>query len=282
MVESVSTIFEDLFDSSPVKVAHGDEIIANAEVVRVEESNPSRVTPKRKYKSIQHVKSLYDDLNDRIREDSQTHEVLLEAENKSYSQSGHTSFNYSAEEYHKNSNFVSANPNPIVQPSKISRLRPAPINVASFKEDHRNEYQFYLANCPEHWETKGIDSVLSKAPESARIHIQNISSASAINKVRQAYPTFKNLSCEVAASHLYFSSKSIEKADTRFKSIPPIRNHTNLNFLWEIMHLRGISTVTSQHTFIKRDHKVLGSGSFSNALNGICSIVFSLRRFGLL
>ena len=104
VVESVSTIFEDLFDSSPVKVAHGDEIIANAEVVRVEESNPSRVTPKRKYKSIQHVKSLYDDLNDRIREDSQTHEVLLEAENKSYSQSGHTSFNYSAEEYHKNTN----------------------------------------------------------------------------------------------------------------------------------------------------------------------------------
>lgn len=246
----------------------GDEVIVTPET---KELKPIRKSFKRKHKPLVQSKTILEDLEQRIKKESQNYEVLCKAENQTYSNSGSTSYFYSDEP------ISIPKIQPVNIPRQLQRMRPAKINTTILQQDRTNNYDYYLANCPEHWETKGIDTLLSAIPASAKVHIQGISSAVAISKVRKATECFKQLTCEIPASHLFFSSNSIEKSNTRFKSVPPIRNAANLNFLWDMVKLRGIPAITSQHVFIDGPHKALESGSFRNALNGICSIGLSLQ-----
>ena len=108
------------------------------------------------------------------------------------------------------------------------------------------------------------------------MHICNVSSAASLNKIRQAKETHPNLTCEIPASHLIFSSRSIPESDTRFKLSPPIRNQGNTNLLWDLLKMKGIDVVTSNHACIEPKYK-LTNGSFQKAANGIPAIGYTLQ-----
>ena len=205
-------------------------------------------------------KTIFDDLDKKIKENEKNIDVISMAEKNTYQFSGSTQYNKPTEL--KNN----------------ARRRPPTLSLNSSKKvQAKTDYTFYLANCPESWETDGVDSILSKIHQNAKIHFQGISSASAINKIRQKSETAKQLTCEIPASHLFFNNSNIGSHDTRFKTSPPIRSTSNFNLLWELLKMRGICSISSAHVCIDKVHKALETASFQNALNGVCSLGFSLQ-----
>ena len=138
-------------------------------------------------------------------------------------------------------------------------------------------YCCHMANYSHMWEIAGINKVLHALEKSnCRVHIANISAATAFNNIRQAKELNPRLTCEIPASHLIFSSMSIPEYDTRFKSSPPIRNQSNTNLVWELLKYKGIDVITSNHCCIHPDYKKT-QGDFRRAANGMPTIGFSLQ-----
>ena len=65
----------------------------------------------------------------------------------------------------------------------------------------------------------------------SKVHFTNISSASSLNRVRQIKKKYPNVTCEIPAVHLCFTSASVGIGDTRYKNNPPVRNQGNCNLI---------------------------------------------------
>lgn len=57
--------------------------------------------------------------------------------------------------------------------------------------------------------------------------IPNLSSAMAINKLKDLKASNNNISCSTCDYYLFFDSGFIADGDTRFKDSPPIRDNEN-------------------------------------------------------
>ena len=227
------------------------------EILKSDSSSKSLKSHKKKSS-----KTIYDDLDKRVAGNSKNIEVICMAEKNTYQFSGSTQFSLNSEN----------------KKTETNRRRPPTLAINSApKAQAKTDYTFYLANCPESWEAEGVEYILSKIPNNVKIHFQGVSSATAINIIRQKSETFKQISCEIPASHLFFNNSNISSHDTRFKSTPPIRNTSNFNLLWDLLKMRGITCISSQHSFIQKSHKAIESQSFQNALNGLCSLGFSMQ-----
>ena len=259
-LSDVSTLIQNRDDS--LKLESLKPVITGLEFIKsdtLKSDSSSKSLKSHKKKS---SKTIYDDLDERVAGNSKNIEVICMAEKNTYQYSGSTQFSLNS-------------PTP---KTETNRRRPPMLAINSApKVQVKTDYTFYLANCPETWETEGVEYVLSKIPNNCKIHFQGVSSAAAINKIRQKSETFKQLSCEIPASHLFFNNSNIASHDTRFKSTPPIRNTSNFNLLWEILKMRGIPCISSQHSYIEKSHKAIDSKSFQNALNGLCSLGFSMQ-----
>lgn len=260
------------------------------EARETEESTPCKV---KSLKKKPQTHDIYNDLDNRIKASQQNIEDLCIAEKSTYSHSGSTlfgrslipkkcnSFNLTVEKSTESDSSepgsASLCPNPNPNPSKMrERFRPAPILIKpEARADSCQDYKYHLANCPDHWETAGMEKIIELLAATTRVHFQNISSASSLNRVRQVRPRFRHATCEVPASHLYFTSASVADSDTRFKNIPPVRNQGNCNLLWDLLKMKGIDAVSSQHACIETSKKKIGN--FQQALNGISSIGCTLQ-----
>ena len=132
----------------------------------------------------------------------------------------------------------------------------------------------HIASYSHTWELAGIDRIL-EYPGDLRLHISNISAASSFNKLRKLKSLHPRLTWEVPASHLVFSTSSIDDKDTRFKNSPPFRSQTNTDLLWELLKCRGIDTISSNHVCIHPDFK-RKDGNFQRAVNGMPLVGYSL------
>lgn len=251
------------------------------EVKECDESSPKRLEPDTK-KNYYYIDNNLDNKIKALRENL---EDLCDAEKSTYSASGSTIFGLDRTKTYSLSFFncsdtesESTETRSFSKSPKTPRkgFRPNPIEIK--KNPFSNgikDYKLHLANYPESWENSGVDKVISSLQMNSKVHFQNLSSVSAINKIRNIKKKYKNVTCEIPAVHLYFNSKSIKYGDTRFKNNPPIRNEENFNLLWDLLKKRGIDLISSQHAHIEFQDKV--TGDFKRALNGISCIGCSLQ-----
>lgn len=235
--------------------------------------------------------NIYEDLDERIKERQRSIEDLCRAETSTYRYSGCTNFLFL--EVPKKScsmtsidiNIESPSPNtsgstPVEKTTSSAeqnrkKLRPTPIQIkSSVKPDVQKDYNYFLANCPETWETTGLQKVIEHLKPDFTIHFTGISSAAAINLLRHSKKDFKNLTCDISISHLCFTSASVPSADTRYKTSPPIRNQSNCNLIWELLKMKGIDCISSGHSFIAPHFKL--TENFQQSLNGIPTAGLSL------
>lgn len=270
------------------------------EARETEESSPLKISPLRKElelgkarpsKKKNSLNDIYNDLDNRIKACQQNIEDLCLAEKSTYSYSGSTSFaslelsnlpriSSAPGPNEKSSESKSSEPGSASLPNKpISKrapFRPSPILIKpEVRPDSSRDYKYHLANYPEHWEVSGVEKIMEFLSVPSKVHFQNISSASALNRVRQIKNKFKKVTCEIPACHLYFTSASVKIGDTRFKNTPPVRNQGNCNLLWDLLKMKGIDVISSQHASIDPANKL--TGNFQQVLNGISSIGCSLQ-----
>ena len=156
----------------------------------------------------------------------------------------------------------------------LGKTHNKPSPSATSKE--RN-HMVYLANCPGSWEIKGIDLIakaLKKTP--CRVHITNLSSAEAVNRVRQIKEFSELMTCETCPHYLFFTADQVASGDTRYKAFPPIRDRQNCDLLWESLLLKVIDVIASNHSAVAKELKFPDLGSFKKALSGVNCLGFSL------
>ncbi|CAG9335866.1 unnamed protein product [Blepharisma stoltei] len=262
---------------------HRISLISDANIVEHNDGENKLVSIRKKYHR-KNLSDIYQDLDKRIKESQDNIEHLSRAEISLYSEAGTTSGD-SLNSPQLQSNFPAAHSYPdmaaIKPPPSLQerrKMRPATLNVTKQKPKEESLYVRYLANCPDCWETAGVERIL-RAMEGIkhRVHISSLSSARSVNLVRQFKETSKSITCDTTSYFLYFTDVDIQNGDTRFKAHPPIRSNLNCNLLWDLLKMKAIDMVSSAHSPILPMYKFLNFGDFRRALSGINSMGFALQ-----
>ena len=80
-----------------------------------------------------------------------------------------------------------------------------------------------------------------------KIHFSCISSQKSVELIRRAKQEGLALSCDVAATHLYFTEEKLYDFDTNFKLNPPLRTEEDRKALWQGVADDTIDAIVSDH-----------------------------------
>jgi len=115
-----------------------------------------------------------------------------------------------------------------------------------------------------------------------KLHIPTISSAEAVQLIREAKNKKLNVSCSVAIHNLFFADDVLNGFDTKFKVQPPLRTQNDIQALIEGVKDGTIDMVTSDHNplnielknieFDYASYGTIGLESAFGALNSVFSI----------
>jgi len=88
-----------------------------------------------------------------------------------------------------------------------------------------------------------------------KLHIPTISTAEAVELIRNAKKKKLNITCSVAIHNLCLTDSALEDFDTRFKVLPPLRTQNDVNALIKGLKDGTIDMVTSDHNPITIENK---------------------------
>ena len=115
-------------------------------------------------------------------------------------------------------------------------------------------------------------AVLAKVT-GAPLYIVHLSSAPALEAVRDARDAGQNVFAETCPQYLYLSLDDLAKPDfegAKYVCSPPLRPAEHQDSLWQGLRTNDLSVVSTDHCpFCFKDQKELGRGDFSKIPNGL-------------
>jgi allantoinase len=152
-----------------------------------------------------------------------------------------------------------------------------------------SRYDSYLRSRPKEAEDQAIALLIELCRATrARVHVVHLSSASALELLREARSEGLPLSAETTPHYLHFAAEDVPDGATPFKCAPPIRERDNREKLWGGLREGLIDLVVSDHSPCTAALKKLEAGDFQAAWGGIASLQLGLpviwseaRRRGL-
>ncbi|MFO0757196.1 MAG: allantoinase AllB [Byssovorax sp.] len=168
---------------------------------------------------------------------------------------------------------------------------PGPIELAAQETlglDPRR-YGSYLRSRPPAAEDQAIALLIELCRATrANVHVVHLSSASALDLLREARGEGLPISAETTPHYLHFAAEEVPDGATAFKCAPPIRERDNREKLWGGLGEGLIDLVVSDHSPCTAALKKLEAGDFAAAWGGIASLQLGLpviwteaRRRGL-
>lgn len=116
------------------------------------------------------------------------------------------------------------------------------------------------------------------------LHIPTISTAGAVDLIRQAKKKKLNVSCSVAIHNLFFNDSILNDFNTAFKVLPPLRTKADVETLIEGLKDGTIDMVTSdhnpldiEHKKVEFDHASYGTIGLESAF-GALQTIFTLKK----
>ena len=117
-----------------------------------------------------------------------------------------------------------------------------------------------------------------------KLHIPTISTAVAVDLIRQAKKKKLNVSCSVTLPHLFFNDSVLKDFNTAFKVLPPLRTQEDVDALIEGVKDGTIDMVTSdhdpldiEHKKVEFDHASYGTIGLESAF-GALQTIFTLKK----
>lgn len=105
-----------------------------------------------------------------------------------------------------------------------------------------------LPGIPEEAELLAVDRDIRVAAETGcHLHIQHVSSARAVERIRRARDCGWTVSAEVTPHHLAFCDADVDAADTRFKMNPPLRTESDRQALLEAVADGTLTVLATDH-----------------------------------
>jgi dihydroorotase len=139
-------------------------------------------------------------------------------------------------------------------------LRPQDNSLASGGVAHDGEVatRLGLPTIPVIAETIAVSTILLLARETgAKVHLCRLSSADAIDMVRQAKLLGLNVSCDVSVNHVHLCDTDIAYFDSNCHLIPPLRGQRDRDAIRAGLADGTIDAICSDHTPLDDDDKQL-------------------------
>jgi allantoinase len=134
-------------------------------------------------------------------------------------------------------------------------------------------YADFLLSRPHEAELAAIQRVIDGARETgARTHILHLSSARALDLIKDAKDEGLPLTVETCPHYLCFTSDHIPDASPQFKCCPPIRDAGNREELWQALRSGVIDAVVSDHSPATAAEKGRGNGDLQQAWGGVSGL----------
>ncbi len=139
-------------------------------------------------------------------------------------------------------------------------LRPQDPNLAAGGVAHDGEVatRLGLPTIPAVAETAAVSTILLLVRETgARVHLCRLSSADAIDMVRQAKSIGLDVSCDVSVNHVHLCDLDIAYFDSNCHLIPPLRGQRDRDAIRAGLLDGTIDAICSDHTPLDDDDKQL-------------------------
>ena len=134
-------------------------------------------------------------------------------------------------------------------------------------------YADFLLSRPDEAETAAIRQVLDGARETGgRVHILHLSSARALDMIKDARDEGLRVTVETCPHYLTFDADHIPDAAPQFKCCPPIRDAGNREELWSALRAGVIDCIVSDHSPATLEEKSRGDGDLMQAWGGVSGL----------
>lgn len=138
-------------------------------------------------------------------------------------------------------------------------------------------YAAFLASRPNHWEDRAISLMIELCRETGcKTHIVHLSSASALPDIAAAKAEGLPFTVETCPHYLFFAAETIPDGQPQYKCMPPIREGSNQESLWQGLREGVIDCVVTDHSPCTPGLKLLEHGDVLHAWGGIASLQFGL------
>ncbi len=138
-------------------------------------------------------------------------------------------------------------------------------------------YAAFLNSRPKEIEDNAVNLMIRLCKEyQTKTHIVHLSSAGALQAIKEARHSGLPFSAETCPHYLTFNAEEIHDGDTRFKCCPPIREKANNEKLWDALKTGIIDFIVSDHSPCTANLKLLEKGDIEHAWGGISGLQFSL------
>lgn len=138
-------------------------------------------------------------------------------------------------------------------------------------------YGTFLKSRPDEAELAAIDLLLHLCHEfECRIHIVHLSTAQALDKLRDAKRCGLPITVETCPHYLHLAAEEIPDGATQYKCAPPIRSRENRGSLWQGLRDGVIDLIATDHSPCPPAMKQLDRGDFPTAWGGISSVSLAL------
>lgn len=142
------------------------------------------------------------------------------------------------------------------------------------------EYSTFLDSHPATMEVEATRTIAELCLQyKVPCHIIHLSSAQALNIIKDARQKGAPITVETTHHYLSLSSECIPPGGTYYKCCPPIREKSNQEQLWAALQKGQIDMVVSAHTQCSPEMRDLSNGDFFKAQGGIASLQFGLPLF---
>ncbi len=111
-------------------------------------------------------------------------------------------------------------------------------------------YYLGLVGAPACAEEIGLETIIRLSADTGNaLHVQTVSTAGSVDILRRCKPqSTAALSAEVALHHLLFTHENVGRYDTAYKTLPPLRDQSDVDALIDAVNDGTIDCIVSDHT----------------------------------
>lgn len=170
---------------------------------------------------------------------------------------------------------------PLLRQARVPLLVHAELELALREvpaDSSPRAYSRYLHSRPKEWEDAAVALVIALVRETGcRAHVVHLSSAGALDLLRQAKREGLPVSAETCPHYLGLAAEEVPDGATEYKCAPPIRERYNQELLWAGLLDGTLDFVVTDHSPCVPALKRLDMGDFAGAWGGIASLQLGLR-----
>jgi allantoinase len=135
------------------------------------------------------------------------------------------------------------------------------------------DYRTFLVSRPDDAELRAVEDVAGIARRTgARVHVLHLSSATALEPLREAADVGVAITAETCPHYLALNAEAVPDGATPYKCAPPIRDAENRDSLWAALADGTLRLVASDHSPCPPELKRCDTGDFRAAWGGIASL----------